>query len=70
MAERRQDDRPEHEREADELERIADDLEERTERLGEHIDDARTELDRVEKDPDIPTAGDFEGESEGAQRGG
>jgi hypothetical protein len=55
------------------LEHSGDELEERLERLDEDIDEAREELKQRQRDATHPgeeVAGDWEGESSGAQRAG
>ena len=57
----------------EQLEKTGDELEERLERLDEHLDEAHHELDERRQDAAEPAedvAGDWEGESSGAQRGG
>jgi prefoldin subunit 5 len=55
------------------LERDADELEHRIEQVEEHIEQAEHKLQDRKRDADQPVeevAGDWEDESEGAQRGG
>jgi hypothetical protein len=46
----------EHEEQADRLERDADKLEHESERVGEHIDEARSDWEAKEKDSSVPGA--------------
>jgi multidrug resistance efflux pump len=55
------------------LEHDSDELEHRIHNLEEHIEEAEQELKARRRDADMPlenAAGDWEDESEGAQRGG
>ncbi len=46
----------EHEERAEELEREVDELDEQSERVGEHIEEARSDWEAKEDDPTIPGA--------------
>ena len=46
----------EHDEQADRLERDADKLEDESERVGEHIEEARSDWEAKEKDSSVPGA--------------